>query len=541
MNGVSTHTSSPVNDPKRVATLRHTGLLNTQPEAVFDRLIQLAVRVLGVPMAVLTLVDSQRQVLKSSFGLPQAWHSQQHLPVDFLRGREVVDSGAPLLITDIRSDSGVRADLNIPDATVLACAGIPITIAQKHVLGVFYVLDSEPRAWSARELATLTDVAAIAAREMECRIESVDSRETAARLTSLVETAVEGIIVIDAQGSVEAFNPAAERLFGYAAQEVLGKNVHILMPAPYHQAHDQYIHNYLTTGVKKIIGIGREVVGRRKDGSTFPIELAVSEMCFNGVPKFTGIVRDISERKRTEAALYRSNRDLQDFAYIASHDLREPLRTVTSYLELLQRRYADRLDDNARDFIAFAVDGARRMVALVEGLLTYSRLETHAQEPEIVDLESVLIEVIHDLRSSIADSNAQITHDPLPSVQVDGVQCRQLLQNLISNALKFRSQAPPRVHLSAHADDGEWVVAVRDNGIGIDMKFQQRIFKIFQRLHTRDEYPGIGLGLAICQRIVERQGGRIWVESLPGAGAKFCFTLPVATPEVSTNDSPISH
>lgn len=537
MNDVSTDTDapSPLNDPKRLAALRHTGLLDNPPEAVFERLTRLAARIVNVPVAVISLIDSQRQFLKSSFGLPQSWASQSPIPVDFLRGLQVVDSGAPLVVADARHDAASGTDFGISGLTIAAYAGVPITVAHSHVLGVFYVLDSKPRTWSPTELETLMDLAAMAAREIECRLEFFDSCETAVRLRSLVETAVEGIIVIDAQGVIEAFNPAAERLFGYPAQEALGQNVSMLMPAPYRQTHDQYIHNYLTTGVQKIIGIGREVVGQRKDGSTFPVELAVSEMRFDDGPKFTGIVRDITKRKRAEATLRRSNRDLRDFAYIASHDLREPLRTVTSYLELLQRRYGDRLDDNARDFIGYAVDGAQRMAALMDGLLAYSRLETHTHELETVALEAVFAEVIHDLRRSIADSGAHITHDPLPLVQADRVQCRQLLQNLISNALKFRGNASPRVHLSAQAKDGEWVFAVSDNGIGIEEKFQQRIFKIFQRLHRRDEYPGIGLGLAICQRIVERQGGRIWVESTPGAGSKFCFTMPAATKDPFPN------
>ena len=233
------------------------------------------------------------------------------------------------------------------------------------------------------------------------------------------------------------------------------------------------------------------------------------------------------EFQATELA--RSNRELQQFAYAASHDLQEPLRMVTSYLQLLERRYKGQLDTDADEFIAFAVDGASRMKRLIEDLLSFSRVGTRGKDFEPTDGEAVLEQTLRNLEMAISESEAAVTHDPLPTVMADGGQLVQLLQNLIGNAIKFRSDEPPTVHVGAERQDGKWVFSVRDNGIGIDPRYSERIFEIFQRLHTRDKYPGTGIGLAVCKKIVERHGGRIWAESQPGEGATFYFTLPATT------------
>jgi light-regulated signal transduction histidine kinase (bacteriophytochrome) len=234
-------------------------------------------------------------------------------------------------------------------------------------------------------------------------------------------------------------------------------------------------------------------------------------------------LKQLDERNRE---LKRSNEELETFAYVASHDLQEPLRMVASYTQLLARRYSDKLDDDAREFIHFAVDGASRMQALIEALLEYSRVGTRTRPFEIVNMDNLLDGVLGDLRLRLTEKAATLTRDPLPVVHGDPAQITQLLLNLLSNALKF-SPAPSLVHISSHRrNDDTCVIAVRDNGIGIDPRFADRIFQIFQRLHTRDEYPGTGIGLAVCRRIVERHGGTIWFEPTPGGGSTFCFTLP---------------
>lgn len=231
--------------------------------------------------------------------------------------------------------------------------------------------------------------------------------------------------------------------------------------------------------------------------------------------------------RRASSELSRSNADLQQFAYAASHDLSEPLRMVISYLQLLKEQAGGKLNGEEKEFIAFAVDGAQRMRALITDLLAYARVG-HSNRPlERTDLEDVAEAAIANLKVAIGESGAVIEHDPLPTVQADPVQLGQLFQNLISNAIKFHGEAKPRIHIGADKKNGEWMFHVRDNGIGIDPKNFDRIFTLFQRLHTRQEYPGTGMGLSICKKIVERHGGRIWVESTPGQGTTFFFTLPV--------------
>jgi len=243
--------------------------------------------------------------------------------------------------------------------------------------------------------------------------------------------------------------------------------------------------------------------------------------------------KELTERKRAEEELKqktdelaRSNKELEQFAYVASHDLREPLRMVTGYVKLLARRYKEKLDADADDFINFAVDGATRMQRLIDDLLIYSRVNTRGKEFEPTDCEMILGQCLNNLQVAIGERGAVITHDPLPTVMADHLQLSQLFQNLIANAIKFHGSEAPRVHISAKQRNDEWVLSVNDNGIGIAPEHAERIFIMFQRLHGRGDYAGTGIGLAICKKIVERHGGRIWVESELGKGSTFYFTIP---------------
>lgn len=246
-----------------------------------------------------------------------------------------------------------------------------------------------------------------------------------------------------------------------------------------------------------------------------------------------GMVQDVTERKEAEDQLKkatdelkRSNVALRQFAYATSHDLREPLRNMASFVKLLERRYKNKIDEKADQYIDYIVDSSKRMQALIDDLLDYARLETKGKVLEPLNCNELIDRTITDLTASINESKAEVTHDLLPDVTADPLQLSRLFQNLISNAIKYRGTGTPRIHISASRGKDEWVFSVRDNGIGIDPEYFERIFVIFQRLHTREEYPGTGIGLAICKKIVELHGGRIWVDSEPGKGSTFYFSIP---------------
>jgi light-regulated signal transduction histidine kinase (bacteriophytochrome) len=282
------------------------------------------------------------------------------------------------------------------------------------------------------------------------------------------------------------------------------------------------------------IGTGTELIGRRKDDSVFPLEIMLSPLESSEGILVTAAIRDITERKKSEEHLVKtvgelkhSNEELQQFAYVSSHDLQEPLRMVASYTQLLAKRYKGRLDSDADEFIAFAVDGCNRMQGLIHDLLAYSRAGTNGKAFCEVSAEDALQGALTNLRITIKQSGAVVSHDSLPAIQTDETQLTQVFQNLVGNAIKYRSAELPRVHISATTNgDNEWIFSVRDNGLGIDPQYFERIFILFQRLHGRTEFEGTGIGLAICKKVVERLGGRIWVESQPEKGSTFYFALP---------------
>jgi PAS domain S-box-containing protein len=353
-------------------------------------------------------------------------------------------------------------------------------------------------------------------------------------LRAVFDTAVDAILTINDQGIILSTNPASIKIFGYTHDELVGKNVKLLMPRPYTEEHDGYISSFLATGEKKIIGIGREVIGLRKDGSEFPIDLAVGEAQTTEGRIFTGIIRDISERKKSEALVAahvaeveRSNAELEQFAYIASHDLQEPLRMVVSYMGLLNDRYMGKLDERADKYIGYAVEGASRMQQLVNDLLTYSRINSNAKPFVPISTQNVVENVITGLTRVINEARAIVSVGELPEVLGDEGQLGQLFQNLISNAIKFMPESrDPHIEISVEPSNGKWLFSVKDNGIGIEESHAARIFQMFQRLHERGRYEGSGIGLALAKKIVERHGGSIWFSSVPDEGTTFYFSIP---------------
>jgi PAS domain S-box-containing protein len=361
-----------------------------------------------------------------------------------------------------------------------------------------------------------------------------ESKESGEKYRGLLEAAPDAMVVVNQDGEIVLLNVHAEKQFGYLRDELVGQKVTNIIPEGFAERLIADGTRSAAEALAQQIGTGIELCGRRKDGSEFPIEIMLSPLDSREGIRVTVAIRDITKRKKSEENLLktardlkRSNDELQQFAYVASHDLQEPLRMVASYTQLLAQRYKGRLDSDADEFIAYAVDGANRMQGLIQDLLAYSRAGTNGKALREVSSEGALAEAIRNLQATIAESGAVVTHDSLPAITTNNIQLVQVFQNLVGNAIKYHSAEVPRVHVSATRNGGnEWIFCVRDNGLGIDPQYFERIFILFQRLHGREEFAGTGIGLAVCKKILERLGGRIWVESQPEKGSSFYFALP---------------
>lgn len=537
------------------------------------------------------------------------------------------------------------------------------------VVTFFITVKLIPRALAIPDTRQLQDVNAellTANKRLEILYNQLQ-RSGQAHLRAVIDHVLDGLISINERGIIESFNPACVRIFGYEAEEVIGQNVKMLMPDPYHSEHDGYLHNYQRTGNAKIIGTaGREVRAKRKDGTIFPIDLSISAFMLEDGQHFSGIIRDITARKQAEEALrlsderytlavsgasvgiwdwkipedeyywspqflrmigaentdfkphydtfstllhpddkeralgaiaahlgtrnnptpydveYRlrhtdghyvwiyargqatwdaegkplrmsgsavdistkketeqqiqemvtrlteSNTQLESFAYVCSHDLQEPLRMISNYTQRLEKHLSESIDDKGRHYMQYITSGALRARQLIADVLSLARIGNDGDELESVDCNKALEMAMNALEERIKETGATIESETLPVVPGHRIYLAQLLQNLIGNALKFRSEKPPSIRIRARHCGTHWEFSVEDNGIGIDKEYQQKIFNVFQRLHAREQYPGTGIGLAIVRRIVELHGGRIWVESRVGHGTTFLFTIPVS-------------
>jgi PAS domain S-box-containing protein len=372
-----------------------------------------------------------------------------------------------------------------------------------------------------------------------------------ARYRRLFETAQDGILILDAEtGQVVDANPFMKELLGYSQEEFLGRKLWEIGPFKGEDASKSAFAELQVNDRLHYEGLPLEA----KDGRRVEVEFISNAYLVDATRFIQCNIRDITERMRVNQALEtankemafqveekgkradelvminaelaRSNAELEQFAYVATHDLQEPLRAVASCVQLLQKRYEGQLDEKAQEFITHAVDGTKRMQTLINDLLAYSRISTDAQVFASTNCEMALQEALANLMVAISESGAVVTQDALPMVNGDATQLTQLFQNLVGNALKFRGDRPPEIHIGAVRNNGDWRFSVADNGIGMEPQYFERVFLVFQRLHTRKEYQGTGIGLAICKKVVERHGGRIWAESEPGQGATFCFTIP---------------
>jgi len=381
------------------------------------------------------------------------------------------------------------------------------------------------------------------------RLKALERGGSEERLRAILETAVEGIITIDERGIVESMNRAAEKTFGYKAADVIGQNVSILMPSPYREQHDGYLHNYVRTGEAKIIGIGREVVGQRKDGSIFPMDLAVSEVNLADKRLFTGFVRDITERKRAEqrlaelaSNLAEKNKELETVVYVASHDLRSPLVNVQGFSKELAHacervhqllgRTIDQpelnriLSEDVPEAIEFIQAGVTKMDVLLSGFLRFSRLGRAAITIEPLDMNAMLGKIAQSMEFQIKQAGAKLELGKLPRCTGDATQVNQVFSNLLDNAIKYlEPKRPGLIRVTGRVEDGRAIYSVEDNGIGIAREHQGKVFEIFHRLNPGAS-SGEGLGLTIAQKILERQDGKMWLESQPGQGSTFYISLP---------------
>ena len=371
--------------------------------------------------------------------------------------------------------------------------------------------------------------------ELERRVaeQTAQLRESEERNRAIVDTAADAIIVIDERGAMQRFNPGAERMFGYSEAEVIGKNVAMLMPSPYREQHDGYLARYLATGEKRIIGIGREVVARRKNGDEFPADLAVAEMRLGERRMFTGIIRDITEAKRAAGqkehlmtSLAATNKEMQSFSYSVSHDLRAPLRSMDGFSQVLLEDYGDKLDEEGKDALERIRAASQRMGQLIDDLLRLSQVTRAGLNVTRVDLSAIAHEIADALDQEQSGRTTEWVIETPLSIRADPALMRIALQNLLQNAWKFTGREErPVIRVGMLERDAKTVYFIADNGVGFDMAHAGSLFGAFQRLHHVGDFPGTGIGLAIVQRIIHRHGGDIWAESKEGAGATFFFRM----------------
>lgn len=375
-------------------------------------------------------------------------------------------------------------------------------------------------------------------------IRDLSKLKKADQFRGLLDSAPDAMVIVNSSGEIAIINIQTEKIFGYRRDELLGQKIEKLIPSRFIGNHPHLRDDFFESPKTRSMGASLELFGKKKNGIEFPVEISLSPLQTAQGLLVSAAIRDVTEKKQMEnqireanvnlerkvlqrtAELERKNKELEQFAYVASHDLQEPLRTTTGFVELFKKRYYGSLDEEANKILDYMVQANDRMRVLIKDLLDYSRIG-RKKELQQVDCNEILQEVLADLAGAIKDSGAIVSVQPMPTVEAYATELKLVFQNLIINSIKFRKPGEiPRISVGVEKKNGFWEFVVEDNGIGIDEKHKDRIFVIFQRLHTRSEYEGSGIGLAHCKKIVELHGGRIWVESEYGKGSKFYFTIP---------------
>ena len=518
----------PASEIARLQALRDLSLLDTPAEERFDRLTRIAQHILQVPIALVSLIDADRQWFKSRQGLDA---QEIHRDISFC--------GHAILRPDVLVVADAVADQRFADnplvlgaPSIRFYAGAPLTLSSGECVGTLCVIDRQPRQVTRAQLAALQDLAACVVEELEQARQRQDAKKSAQLVESIVETVIDGIITIDSKGMIQSFNSAAERLFGYKPAEIIGSNVNCLMPQPYAAEHDGYLAHFHDTREARVIGIGREVMGKRKDGAVFPMDLAVSEMQQPGQTLFVGIVRDITERKRVDQMKI-------EFVATVSHELRTPLTSVSGALGLVCGGALGPVSEQAKTMLDIAYRNSQRLTLFINDLLDMEKLAAGKMRfnEETVAIMALVEQSIESTRAYAQQYQVNLLLvSRLDGVQVtvDGSRLQQVLSNFLSNAAKF-SPKGGQIEINVNQFESLVRVSVQDHGPGIPADFIDRIFHKFSQADSSDtrRKGGTGLGLAISKELIESMNGTIGFSSAPESGACFYFNLPISTNERS--------